>query len=752
MEKTVKFRDYQEQVAADHNNIQVYARTSIDHIVDDVVTKARRYAGFAVVKTAQAEVQVALGRFYDAGGAVYNRDNTLTQSMVTYLAAASERIVAVSVYGSEQDTDIQERDFLVDTATGATEPDAVAMQNARTAVLTFTPGSESADPQPPAVPTTHAVIAYVLVDTTQVVSVAMQTQNAVSSTENLNQRTLVLEAFKASVEPRISSLASDIAALSNDVQQRSTQNDMSKIYEDIARVKEALAFPSEASDYGADHFLDEDDSDVDNSQSLGYDALVQEGIRFPDANADVFETDIFSANDPNASLNNGLLLPAFDHSLKMAIDTYHSDLGIAQYGFQTFGVVQRTMSRQRIRYGTIFTVCTNAQWWKSGNYNPVTRTFQKNGETFEVMNPADTAGAHSTIRLRQIFIDTYNEPYWDAVVTEHSITGAQVAQSLLISNDMWLTRLGFYLTAKAANEAVHVSLVELTNGVPDLEKAVLHQMVPHTSLVTNGWTRFNVQPTFLKAGKRYAIVLVSNANHRIGMTMGQRYLDGTFFYSTDGTYFQGDLTKDMMVELWGAKFRAAQVVINLEALNLDGGIRNIDILAGMVVPQSTELVFEVQPNGSGAWRALAPEDLGAFNGTPPLVFFRARFVGTQDVMPGLMLGGSQVKLSRPKTAFKHISEPITLLNSSDQIVVKLLLEDFDDTPHDCGCRLRTSGVWETADTTTTRLLDAAAGRYERIFTFNIAAPTTTFSIEITGTTNSAANTFHVSERIHWSIV
>ncbi len=751
MERKVIFRDYQEQVAADHNNIQDFGRTSLDHIVDDVVTKSRRYAGFAVVKTAQAEVSVAIGRFYDVGGAVYSRASTAVQSMISYLAAASKRIVTVSVYGAEQETDVQERDFLVDVGTGATEPDAVAMTNARSAVLAFTAGAESADPQPPAIPNTHAAIAQVLVDTTQVVSVTMLTENAVSSTEALAQRTAILEAFKAATEPRITSLASDLAALANSVAARSTQYDMSRIYEDLARLKEATEIPTGASDYAADRFLDEDDSDTDDSQALGYDALVQEGIRFPDANADLAEIDIFSANDPNASLGNGLLLPAYDHSLKMAIDTYHSDLGIAQYGFQSFDIVQKTMSRQRIRYGSIFTVCTNANWWKSGRYDPITRTFQKAGETFEVLDPELAQINHKMVRYRQIFVDTYTENYWEAVTIEHAIEGAQVAQTFLIANDMWLTRLGFYLTQKAAAENVILTLCEVVNGVPDLGKAILHQVVAEASLVSNGWTRVAVTPTFLKAGKRYAVVLTSNANHRIGLAYGQTYLDGTFFYSTDGAYYQGDLTKDMMLELWGAKFRAPQVTINLEALNLDGGIRNIDILAGIIAPESTQLVFEVQPNGGGEWRPISLEDLSAFSGTPPLVLFRARFVGTRDIMSGLMLTGSEVKLSRPKTAFKHISEVQNLAAPSDEIVVKVLLEDFDDTPHDLTCRLRVAGAWETADATATKLLDAAAKRYERTFTFNLGATTSAFSIELAGSTNSAANTFHVSERIHWAL-
>jgi hypothetical protein len=752
MERQVNFRDYQEQVASDHNNIQAYARQSLDHIVSDAVTQSRKYSGFLVSKSAQAEVTVMPGRFYAAGGAVYARANSQVQSLISFLPAAAKRIVAVSCYGSDQDTDIEERDFLVDVTTGATEPDAGAMTSARTAVISFTSGSESADPQPPPLPDTHAAIAYILLDPTQVVSITMLTDNAVASTENLDGRARALEAFRAAIEPRVSSLASDVASLANDLKRRSLATDLSKLYIDMARVKDLLAIPDAASDYGADHFLNTSESDVANTASLGFDALVQEGIRFPYANQGIGELSIFSANDPNAKITSGLLLPAFDHVVRLGVGDAVSDLGIAQYGFQTFDMVQRTMSRQRTRYGDGFTVCTNAQWWKDGTLDPVSGIFTRAGETFQIIGlDANYGVGHEILRLRQFWVDTYDEPYWDYVVLNHTITGAQVAQTFLVGNDFWLTRAGFWLTAKAANEAVFLTICEVTNGTPDLKKVILQQTIPHTSLLTGNWTETDVVPTFLKAGKRYAMVLTSNANHRVAMVPGQNYLDGTFFYSTDGAYYQGDLTKDMAFLLYGAKFRAAQVTIEMAALNLDGGIRNIDIMAGAITPASTSLIYEVQPGGSGEWFPISYERPEAFVSTPPLARFRARFVGTRDMMPGVTLTGSQWQLSRPKLAFTHISSLQTTASPASTVIVKMLLEDFDDVPHDFDCRLRVGTVWETADVVQSVTLSEADKRVERTYTFNLPAPTSAFRIEAKGTTVSASNTFHVAERVYYVV-
>jgi hypothetical protein len=551
------------------------------------------------------------------------------------------------------------------------------------------------------------------------------------------------------IGPRVSSLASDLAALNEEMKRRGHNSDLTLIYQDLARIKEQIAFPPEATDYAADQFLDEVDSDHYDTLLLGYDAKVQEGCRFDWANEDVFEMALFSTNDPNAHVSNGLLLPAFDSVEKLAISTYYQELGIAQYGFQTITFVLRTVARERLRYGTWFMACTNAAWWATRDY--IQHTLLIAGETYEWTDPFMWQGKEFT-RLRKVWTDRWYETYWDPVVTEHEITGAHIAQSVLIPNDIWLTQFEFYLTSVASATSVYVTVCELTAGVPDHTKAILHHQVAGASLVT-GWNKTTVQPTFLKGGTRYAIVLSSNANHKVGMAYGQEYVDGTFYYSTDGVYYLGDLTKDLMLRLYGAKFRAPQVVIEFTALNLDGGIQGIDILAQTVRPSSADLIYEVQPSGAGAWIPLDISDTTAWDDTPPLARFRGRFVGTRDMQVGLGLTGSEVTLFRPKTTFRHVSTMQTLAAPSTEIHVKVTLEEFDETPHDMTCHLHIGSPLTQLDPTltTTTLQSLADKRYYREFKFEPSAAVTEFAIEMNGSTNSAANTFHVAERLYWSL-
>lgn len=750
MEKVVVFRDYQEQQAQDHTDLQAYARATFDHLVLDAVTATRRYAGFNVSKTAQAEIQIAPGRFYDVLGAMYHRDTTLVQNMLTYLPAVAKRKVLVSVYGAENETDVEERDFLTDVDTGRTEPQAVSTARSRDAVLTLSPGTESADPQPPAIPVGHAPIAYVTLDTIQVVLVEMLTDFQVSSTEQLDTRTDSLEVFQAQIGPRVTSLASDLAALQAKLNQSAAQFDIAMIYRDLAEVKEKAGLPASYSQYGADYFIDPFESDIDDSQLFGYDALTDMGARFPAANADIFEISLFSANDPNAAYSNGLLLPAYDKVVALSNTVYHEDLGIAQYGYQTYNLLQKKIRKERLRYGGSYSVCTNGAVM-AGATGEQAPTWLPDFETYETTTVNDPGGGHRWIQYDGWWHDSWTETYWELETIDHTITGAQVAQTFLVSNDMWAVQLSIYITAKAAAENIIVNIAEVTTGQPDTQKIILHQVYAQASILI-GWNDIAISPTFLERGKRYAIILTSNANHRIGMSYGQQYLDGTFFYSTDGQYFLGDLMKDMLFKIWSAKFRAAQVTIEFAPINLDGGLRDIDITAGTIVPESCDLVYEMRPNGSGEWLPLIPTNVAALTGAPPLCQFRARFIGTRDIHAGLQVIGSRVYISRPKTTFVHVSESLTLAAPTSNLYIRCFLERFDDTPHDFTCSIKVAGSPATINplSYTDELLDAGLKRWARTFHFTPPA-VSAFTIIMTGTTNSPAHIFHVAERLYWAL-
>jgi hypothetical protein len=755
MDRQVIFRDYQEQVAADHNNLQEYVQEAMDSMARDAISATRKYAGLMVTKTGQVEVTIGAGRVYETG-ASYARRTVLTQSLATYVAAAAKRVVTISAYGQETEVDVETRDYLTDVDTGQVEPRAIAMTRSRDAQLVFTAGAEAADPVPAAIPATHVVVANIVLDSTQIVSIDMMDANSVISTDALDIRTDLLEAFRAIIEPRVTSLASDLADLANRISSLGQSSDISKVVEDLARVKESLRYPADASGYGADFYLYDEDSDWHNTALLGYDAKIEEGVRFSDANANQFEIQLFSANDPNATNIGGYLLPKYNDVLKIQTGAFTSELGIAQYGYQVHEMKQGFMSRTRLRYGGGLSVCTNGNQYNYPGEAPANTNlydFHTTSFTTTYIEGRDPYNFyHYAERTDTWWLDTWQEPFMYEITTDLSVSGAQVAQTFLVSNDMIATQIGFYITAKGANEDIHVALCEVTAGQPDLDKVILKTTYAHTGIIT-GWNKVQIQPTPLTKGKRYALVFISNANHKIGMTSGQSYLDGTFFYSTDGIYYQGDLTKDMMIQVYGAQFAAAQVAIEFAPINLDGGFRTIDILTEQWVPASCQLVYEMRPNGTGEWQPLIMDNAGVLGSAPPLAQFRARFIGTSDMMPIMHLTGSRVKVYRPKLAWKHVSNAQAcpaLTNQAGNVVVTILLEGFNPTPNTHSCTLRVGATDVNPTSVVTTLKEITANRYEKKYIFQAPAGTQSFRIVQQGTTNSPQSTYHVAQRVFYT--
>lgn len=766
MEKQIIFRDYMEQQAQDHLDLQDFTRDSFDHLVLDAVTATRRYAGFNVQKTAQTEIQIAPGRFYDVLGAVYHRDTTLVQSMLTYLPAVAKRIVLVSVYGNETETDVEERDFLVDVDTGRTEPEAVATVSSRDAVLALTQGAESADPPEPATPVGHAPIAYVTLDNVSVVSVEMLTDYEVTSTEDLDERADDLETFKSQIEPRVSSLASDLAALAGRINagHQDQHTFLVNIYQDLAKLKEKVDLPQTYSDYGADNYGDIEHSDYTDSAGLGYDCslnastdpeVVQSsGLTFATANRSIEEVSLFSANDPNVISTDGLVLPVFTSVIKLQTGDYTSETGMSQYGYQTFDLVQKHIRRWRLRYGCYWP--GGIAWWPWRNWQWY--------HHFYGLFPDWPWGTWYPWCLGYYYywpkywywyrpycwVEYYDEAYWELEKTDHQIQGAQIAQTFLVANDTWATKLGFYITAKGAAENIFLTLTEITTGMPDLSKALMH-MTYDEGDITVGWNEVDITPTFMKGGSRYALVITSNANHKVGMTSGESYIDGTFFYSTDGVFYLGDLTKDLMLRVYGAAFTNPQCTVEFAGLNLDGGIRAVDLTANTIVPNSTDIVYEIRPNGTGEWIPMTPDDVTALSGAPPLLQFRGRFIGTRDMAAGFKTTGSRMDISRPKTSFKHVSTLWTLAEACDDITVKLTLLNFNDTPHNCTCKLWVDTAYIDPTSTVDVTTDSVNNIIERTFHFHTLSPAiSAMRIVVDGSTTSAANLFTVGEMLFWA--
>lgn len=753
MESRVIFHADMDNDPADFTNLQDFVQGSMEHVVADGITNDRKYAGFAAAATGVTTLTVQPGRFYSEGK-VYNRESTYVHDFTTNLPVATKRIASLVVYGSEVDTDSRPRDFLINAETNAVEPRVVAMERARIANINVVFGQENADPLPPVVDSGVIVVATIVLLPSGIQSVTMATDTAIDSVKSVSTRTKSLEAFRDVAAPQIISLASDIAALTKGQKSTLTLDQYGRTLARLAVLEAQAGIPAAAVDSSADYFLDTRASDLAFS---GSQVKVEEGIRFADEAANVAAINIFNALNPAAKIVGGVMFPAYSRAKRFSVGAPTGEVQVSSYSYQTNEMVQKTASRIRVRYGPSKTVCTNSAWWKSGQYDATTKVFRLNGETWTI-DPADYALAvqnHKYIRVTQFWQDSYEEPYWDAVTISHSVAGAQVAETFLNSNDMWLDAVGLTFTRLAASGTVTVAICETERGLPMLDRVISKTTVDRAALSLNAETVIPVQPVFLTGGERYAIVVISAADHWLGTVQGSAYPQGTFFYVLDGAYQQGDATRDIAFSLYAAQFSASRAVIDLQPLSLSGGIVEIDLIAPAIIPGATSLDFEVQVNS--VWQPLASVDdlvLGAGGNIPPLLPFRAVFTGTPDVMPALTLTDSQVTVARPRTTLRHISTVRTLPGSgSDAIRVIARLEYFESAHHTATCKiLRGAGYTtvEDADSVVDETMED--GSIERTWVFDIASgDITSYRIRMDATTDSALNVFHFGWRKDYAI-
>ncbi len=764
MEQRVIFHEGMDVDPEDHNNLQVFIQDALDHVVADALTNDRRYAGFQVSKTGATKVSVATGRLY-SGGKRYAKDAVTDQDFVNSLPLAGKKIVTVVTAGNEVDTNAVPREFLLNEETGASEPRTVAMTKARLASVNFAQGIEAPDPTPPLVDVGYTRIANITLSTTGVEKIEMLVVNQVENLDRIGDRTDDLEDFEAETRPKIETLSSDLAKLANQQKSSASTAVMERMLQRLAILEFKDKIPASVVDSYADYFLGQDRVNLAHPNSH---CKVQEGVRFPDFAASESQLQIFDPLNPKVMIKGGIMFPAYDRQLWLSNNRYASEAQIAGYSYQTFSMVEKTMSRQRVRYGSEFTVCSNSTFWNTGTYDYFTQTFKRGDETFQAVTESyfsdaanninfdanGNAMSHQVLRLRQIFVDTVNEPYWDKVTIDHTVSGAQIAETFLQGQDIWLDAVGLYFTRLANAGAVTLSIVEVSKfGLPNLDSVISHTTIDRDKLqLYPVETVIPIQPVFLQSGKRYAILVTTAADHWVGMTAGEDFTNGTFFYVLDGAYAQGDGTRDLMFNLYRAKFRQNRTVIEFSSLSLPGGILSIDVNADVIAPSSTQLTYEIQPTGTGTWYNLIDVNnyvLGKGGSVPVLLGFRAVLTGSVDMMPVVKLSGSLVRISRPDTTRTEISQPFALPAASNTVHVIERYEGWDALHHNVNVRLRTGAgyttiVNPTAFTDTKGVDELGQNWLERHYVFALGAAVSSYVIQHDATTDTPMICFHTA--------
>ena len=431
MERKVNIQDWQKVTVEDFNNFGLFPRYSFDHVVGDVLIPDMAYTGFTTVQTAPAVVTVGNGRLYHNGIVFFNdSEGGVSLDLLSVLPVVTRRYVGVVVWGQEIETDTEPRTFLTDPVTRATVARVVSTESRRWANISTVVGAEGPDPQWPAVASNTLAIAWILLDTSGIVSITMVDENRAPNVRDLDARMNENDAWRSRTSSRLDTLATDIAALANRLNGTASMRFTMKIASDVARVKEKLDLPDNYTAWGADHFLTVDESETSHVDWL---AKVEEGIR-PSAAAER-DSQMGLLNPMDSAVFNqaNFILPAYDQVSRLEVLGNDSELSISQYQHQTISWELCTKTRTRIRWGTAFYVCANGLWWYAPSgvdwissinrgeltswdhqggrtpntdliYDPTRNIFTRGTETFQILDVQENPD-HTILRLAQFWVD-----------------------------------------------------------------------------------------------------------------------------------------------------------------------------------------------------------------------------------------------------------------------------------------------------------------------------------------------------------
>ena len=751
MEKKLIARDRQEYQAADVLKFEAYAETSLQHFVQDAITPERMFVGFLITTPSATELQVAPGHLWDGpSGNVYISESAKTESIVSYLPVVDEKWLTLSVIGQTVEVDIEPRDFLIDLQTMQTEPRQVAMTESKIAELHIVQGLESSDPQKQNPPTGYTLVGFVRLSPSGVEEVQIAENNRLMSLYKTWLATQTNKAWIDATDPQIASIKSDLAALAAKIAALKPNAPLlSEITRDLANLKDLQGLPDTFSTYGSDWLLDNDESDIDD---VDYYARAEEGARFPWANMKQAQPGLFNPYADEVKNHNGLLLPAYEDHIRLDLSTgYAGNLAIGSYQYSTHEMIQGTRSAVRLQYGPARIVCSNNKnyaWLKGAVANSIVhwegKDYYVSGQWFE-------HGGFYQYRIQEFWRTTVLEKYMYETTNVHTLNGSQVAQTILAHQSGWLTGIDLYFDSVGADGDINLIICETDLGQPDIKRSIsITALAPEFLKRRPEASLFELaEPVFLEAGKLYAIVMITQGNHKIALTQGTNYTQGTLFTSTDGVYHQGDFTKDFMMRLHFARFLNPRTTVELASLDLDGGISDLDFKLICLEPANTELIIEYRKEGDSLWYPMVAGTAGQLRGKPPLLHLRAVFQGDEFVMPSLDLPGSVLQAARPTDTMRHISTVRILPTPSEKVEVTLLLEGWDGDKHTCVAHLRdaeTAALTEATTVTETVVTGVETPSVQKKFVFELAAPISEYRIQVDGTTTNALDLFHVAYR------
>jgi hypothetical protein len=405
---------------------------------------------------------------------------------------------------------------------------------------------------------------------------------------------------------------------------------------------------------------------------------------------------------------------------------------------------------------------------------------------------------HGYDRWKYYWRDWVEPHHWAKVYTDFNHSGNHGAQVFYNAQDGWLSGITVF-SHKLYYQPLSVVISGcLEDGTPDqqnhtLRRAVLSGTdlqacydqpihvgdiivqeviavaVPHQTHVhwkkyvvynripTYIWPiRISFPPVFLTQGQHFAFHVHSTFDHEFSFCDhddAYQVVQGHWWFH-DGSRFRAWLSGPRTMRFllhyatwgrWGDRVSPGgqlRYEVNLQPLQLAGGIGGVDVLAEHIIPAATDLHYEIMVDG--VWQPFT-QDTPALDGSDALLPFRVVMNGTTDLMPGVSLTNSEVELTKASApTYHHISKPITT-SSTQHIKVVTKLLNYVEAHHNLDVAVYYGATYDTTGIAEDELL--SDGTLVRTVTFSPASGVTSFRVIINGATDGVGESFVVGERI-----
>lgn len=771
MDTKVTFHQDQALLHTDFNTMQGYASSALDLAIKETIGEGSWYARMTTTRTDTWEITTTAGALY-IDGARFRLASSVVTDLFNYRPVTHKKIVAVIGTPLERDGDPEQRLVATDAEGTTWEPQPLSMAHERYARVEIVAGVEGAVPNAPAVPSGSVLIAHVTLTTSGISTSQMWADTEVP--QALRNQLLIAElsAFQTGVGQAIDTIRTDMAALGSRLGGYVSQSmfaghlaEFEQVKADAAKALD-LAMSAEFLMQDVDGFSSDTLSDDAYS---GYSARIDRGLRFAFDASDDATLELLNPYDDKLTVKNNFALPTFTEVARLS--TYSPQYTAESLNAYTnVTITKRTGNRPVWNTGVGAEYVVRQTHKFTGTNVAAPTTITHGGVTYTLVDnevesyqgaPGEDGGLWATSVLTyqsfQQQISGYESYTYDDV-NEAELTSQGRAQTWVQSQAGWLTSVDLFIDAVGAGNDLRVMIAEASGGDPDIKRIMAEVTVPYANLVAAGATasggmRVSLDPTLLSAGKRYALILLSQGNHTIRISSDkQAEVNGDFYYlGSTGAWVKATTSQQMQMRLVFAKFASTRVAVDMEPLELTGGINSVNIFTEVVQPSPTKLDYEVQIGG--VWYVLGSEvgarlaaDLSAAGSLLPL---RVVFVGTVDLMPGVGLTAtkSAIKTSRAATTITHVSALRDLGSgvTAETLRVRVRAENWDDAKHAITIALiNGSDSVIAADGTEKTLRDADTVEY--VATFTLDPTLQTFRYKITGTTSDIEDQFYVAER------